>query len=116
MWSPLKGRFLLGSLLKFVLRPVFMVREGVIDVTAVDSEILDLEFEVRPQRKERLRVVGSWGPSLMLPWMVRTDLPLEMRDADHCVVRSSGGGPLAQFVLCGLSRWKGWRKIAPCSL
>ncbi len=28
-----------------------MVGEGVIDVTAVDCEILDLEFEFHPQRK-----------------------------------------------------------------
>lgn len=63
------------------LRALQMVLEGRIDATAVDSTVLELELESRPQLMHQLRVIDVLGPSPIPPWVVSTRLPAPLRDA-----------------------------------
>jgi len=63
------------------LRALEMVQNGEIGATAVDSTVLDVERSVRPVLSEELRVLESWGPSPMPPWVVRTELSPRLREA-----------------------------------
>lgn len=63
------------------LRALEMLLAGQIDATAVDSTVLELELETRPQLMHSLRVIDVLGPSPIPPWVVSTRLPAPLRDA-----------------------------------
>ena len=63
------------------LRALEMVLAGRIEATAIDSTVLELACQVRPDLQTQLRVVETLGPSPMPPWVVTTTLPAESREA-----------------------------------
>lgn len=63
------------------LQAIEMVLEPRIDASAIDSTVLELELQVRPQLKTDLRVVEVLGPSPIPPWVVTTNVPIELREA-----------------------------------
>jgi len=52
-----------------------------IDASAIDSTVLDLAFQSRPELKMELRIIETLGPSPIPPWVVTTNLPPELRQA-----------------------------------
>lgn len=54
---------------------------GRADAAAVDSTVLELEFERRPGLRDELTVIGTLGPSPMPPWIVRSGLDQGIRSA-----------------------------------
>jgi phosphonate transport system substrate-binding protein len=44
-----------------------MVADGVVDGSAIDSQVLAIEMRDHPELRERLRVVASLGPSTIQP-------------------------------------------------
>lgn len=67
------------------LRALEMVLARRIEATALDSTVLELECQARPDLKRQLRVVETLGPSPMPPWVVTTALPAELREAVRSV-------------------------------
>lgn len=49
--------------------------EGRVDASVIDSTVLELEFGQDPALADRLKVIGTLGPSPMPPWLARDDLP-----------------------------------------
>ena len=67
------------------LRALEMVLEHRIEATAIDSTVLELELKARPQLKAELRVVETFGPSPIPPWVVTMSVPPELREAIRTV-------------------------------
>ena len=56
-----------------------LVLEGEVDATAVDSTVLEAMRALRPALGEELRIIASWGPSPMPPWVAAGHLEEETR-------------------------------------
>jgi phosphonate transport system substrate-binding protein len=56
-----------------------MIVEGAIDASAIDSTVLEAELARNPEYAAHIESIATLGPSPMPPWIVRTDLPLDLR-------------------------------------
>lgn len=56
-----------------------MVLAGEIDASAIDSTVLETEMLQHPEICERFRVIATLGPSPIPPWVISTNVPIEMR-------------------------------------
>ena len=63
------------------LQAIDMVLEHHIEAAAIDSTVLEFELEVRPRLKTELRVIETFGPSPIPPWVVTTNVPPQLRQA-----------------------------------
>ncbi len=63
------------------LQALEMVLDRRIDAAAIDSTVLELELQARPQIEPELRVIDSLGPSPMPPWVVTLNVAAELRAA-----------------------------------
>lgn len=63
------------------LNAVDMILNGKIDAAAIDSTVLELAYEERPELKHDLRVVDVLGPSPIPAWIINTGVCREVRDA-----------------------------------
>ncbi|HLA98035.1 MAG TPA: PhnD/SsuA/transferrin family substrate-binding protein [Anaerolineales bacterium] len=58
-----------------------MLLAGQIDATAIDSTVLEIELENKPEVEDRIRTVATWGPSPIPPWVVQKRLPDRLKTA-----------------------------------
>ncbi len=58
-----------------------MVLAHQVDASAIDSTVLELELEKRPELGEQLRIVETLGPSPIPPWVEAKGAPPDLRDA-----------------------------------
>lgn len=56
-----------------------LILSGAVDASAIDSTVLEEEIRRDPELFEKIRVIGSLGPSPMPPWVINTRLPQEVR-------------------------------------
>jgi phosphonate transport system substrate-binding protein len=63
------------------LRAVEMVLAHQVDASAIDSTVLELELEKRPELGEQLRIVETLGPSPIPPWVATKSVPPALLDA-----------------------------------
>jgi phosphonate transport system substrate-binding protein len=63
------------------LKAVEMVLAHQVDASAIDSTVLELELEKRPELGEQLRIVETLGPSPIPPWVATRSVPPDLRDA-----------------------------------
>jgi len=63
------------------LQAIEMVLAQHIDATAIDSTVLELELQVRPELMKDLRIIGTLGPSPIPPWVITTNVPVKLREA-----------------------------------
>jgi len=85
-----------------------MVARGDVDGSAIDSHVLAIELRENPELAERLRVVGSLGPSTIQPIAVSRRVPEGVREAirqvlvtmhgDRVMRASLGAGLIERFV------------------
>jgi phosphonate transport system substrate-binding protein len=57
-----------------------MLLEGKIDGTSIDSTVLEIELEDRPEISENIRRIATWGPSPIPPWVIHKQVPKDMRE------------------------------------
>lgn len=62
------------------LKAIEMVLDGVVDASAIDSTVLELELTSKPLLDGRLRVVQTLGPSPIPPWVISTGLEAPLRE------------------------------------
>ncbi len=58
-----------------------MIMAGSVDGAAIDSSVLDIEFQRRPLLHESIRIVETLGPSPIPPWVISTSVPAPTREA-----------------------------------
>jgi phosphonate transport system substrate-binding protein len=61
-------------------RAIRLVARGAVDAAAIDSQVLAIERRDHPQLADRLRVVGTFGPSTIQPVVAASRLPDRLRD------------------------------------
>ena len=63
----------------FHQRAIRLVHTGAVDAAAIDSQVLAVELRDHPQLADRLRVIGSFGPSTIQPVVAASRLPGRLR-------------------------------------
>jgi phosphonate transport system substrate-binding protein len=64
----------------FHLESIRLVREGKVDASAIDSQVLDIELRDDPALADDIRVITSLGPSTIQPVVASKRLSPELRD------------------------------------
>ena len=73
-----------------------MVADGEVDASAIDSQVLAVEFRDYPELADRLRVIDSLGPSTIQPVAVSKRLDEDLREGIREVLldlHTTPGGP-----------------------
>jgi phosphonate transport system substrate-binding protein len=81
------------------LRALEMVLARQVDAAAIDSTVLELELQQRPDLKEPIRVIEALGPSPIPPWVVANDLAPDIREALRRIFLQMHEDPEAQPML-----------------
>lgn len=63
------------------LQSLEMVLAQRIDATAIDSTVFEMELAIRPDLKQKVRVVETFRPSPMPPWVITKNVPPTLREA-----------------------------------
>jgi phosphonate transport system substrate-binding protein len=75
-----------------------MVRDGEVDASAIDSQVLGIEMRENPQLQDQLRIIDSLGPSTIQPVAVSKRFDERFRDD-------------LRDILLGLHKREGFRRI-----
>jgi len=81
------------------LKALQLVLERRVDAAAIDSTVLELELESRPEIGAQLRVVQVLGPSPIPPWVVSKWVPLGIREALRSTLLHMHADPAGQTIL-----------------
>jgi phosphonate transport system substrate-binding protein len=73
-----------------------MVAQGAVDGSAIDSQVLALEFRDQPELAEQVRVVDTLGPSTIQPVAVSRRVPEDLREAIRDVLVTMAEDPRAR--------------------
>jgi len=80
-------------------RAIRLVRSGVVDAAAIDSQVLAIELRDHPQLEAGLRVIGSFGPSTIQPAVAASRLPAWLKDQVRDILVGLGDDPTARPAL-----------------
>jgi phosphonate transport system substrate-binding protein len=61
-------------------RSLEMILKRQIDAAAIDSTVLELLLTLHPDIEKHIRIIDTWGPSPIPPWVIRKDVSHEVRD------------------------------------
>jgi phosphonate transport system substrate-binding protein len=76
-----------------------MILNGEIDASAIDSTVLETELRHRPELASQIRIIETFGPSPIPPWVVRRDLPADLRHRLRQLFAGMGNDPQGQAIL-----------------
>jgi phosphonate transport system substrate-binding protein len=83
----------------FHQRVIRLVDAGAVDAAAIDSQVLAIELRDHPRFVDRLRVVGTFGPSTIQPVVVARRLPDRLTQQVRDVLVGLGDDPSASAAL-----------------
>jgi phosphonate transport system substrate-binding protein len=83
----------------FHQRAIRLVHTGAVDAAAIDSQVLAIELRDHPQLADRLRVVGTFGPSTIQPVVAASRLPGRLKDQVRELLVELGGDQSARSTL-----------------
>lgn len=55
--------------------------DGKVDATAIDNTVLNTEIQQHPEISLQIRLIDTWGPSPVPPWVVSTQLSKPLKQA-----------------------------------
>ena len=76
-----------------------MILDHEIDASAIDSTVLELELLNDPELRNQIRIIDSFGPSPIPPWVTSTNLPAELQTALQDFFLGLAGEPSGRAVL-----------------
>ncbi len=56
-----------------------MILNREVDASAIDSTVLELELLKDPSLRSQIRIIDTFGPSPIPPWVISKKLPIELR-------------------------------------
>lgn len=62
-------------------RSLQLIIDRQIDASAIDSTVLDLVLAWHPDIENAIRIIDTWGPSPIPPWVIHKSLPQEVRSS-----------------------------------
>jgi phosphonate transport system substrate-binding protein len=83
----------------FHQQAIRLVHTGAVDAAAIDSQVLAIELRDHPQLADRLRVIGSFGPSTIQPVVAASRLPSRLKDPVRELLVELGDDPTARPLL-----------------
>jgi phosphonate transport system substrate-binding protein len=83
----------------FHQRAMRLVHTGAVDAAAIDSQVMAVELRDHPQLADRLRVVGTFGPSTIQPVVAASRLPDRLKDEVRQLLVELGDDPTARPLL-----------------
>jgi hypothetical protein len=98
-WAPRPGLFARVVEAGFHQRAIGLVHAGAVDAAAIDSQVLAIECRDHPQLADRLRVIGSSGPSTIQPVVAASLLPSRLKDPVRELLVELGDDPTARPLL-----------------
>jgi phosphonate transport system substrate-binding protein len=72
---------------------------GEIDASAIDTSVLEAEQQRQPEIAERIRVIATFGPSPIPPWIIHRHVPEALRAAVRAVMLDMHHTPYGQRLL-----------------
>jgi phosphonate transport system substrate-binding protein len=84
---------------RFHQRAIQLVHTGAVDAAAIDSQVLAIELRDHPQLADRLRVIGSFGPSTIQPVVAASRLPRRLKHQVRELLVELGDDPTARPLL-----------------
>ena len=78
---------------------IWMVVNGEVDATAIDSQVLAVELRDHPELRERIRVLEVLGPATIQPVVAARRLPNDLKDAMRAALRALGDDPAMRGAL-----------------
>ncbi len=76
-----------------------LILRGRIDASAIDSTVLERELVRFPDMANRLRVIDTFGPSPIPPWVIRRDVPEELRAEIRSAMLEMSSHPAGRTAL-----------------
>lgn len=76
-----------------------MILNGEVDGSAIDSTVLELEIAHHPEIGGQIRIIDTFGPSPIPPWVVSMDLPLETRQSIRQLLTQTDTDPEGRAIL-----------------
>ena len=76
-----------------------MILHGEIDAAAIDSTVLETELGKSATIGNQIRVIETLGPSPIPPWIIRKEVPTELRQAVREVLRTMHGDGVGRGIL-----------------
>ncbi len=102
-----------------------LILNGEVDASAIDSTVLEMEFVRNPEIRSQIRVIDTWGPSPIPPWVILRTIPESIRYSLQQLLlnmnRETRGrellaeGPIERFVLVDDSHYDPIRRMLDAS-
>jgi phosphonate transport system substrate-binding protein len=80
-------------------RSIRMVRDGLVDASAIDSQVLAIELRDFPELAAQLRVIDTLGPSTIQPVVAASRLPGSLKAELRAVLLEIGTDSAAKLAL-----------------
>ncbi|MDP9295240.1 MAG: PhnD/SsuA/transferrin family substrate-binding protein [Actinomycetota bacterium] len=74
-------------------RSIELVRNGAVDASAIDSQVLEVEMRAHPGLRNELRVIGTLGPSTIQPVVAASHLAQDLKAGLREVILGIGAAP-----------------------
>jgi phosphonate transport system substrate-binding protein len=76
-----------------------MILRKDVDSSAIDSTVLEMEIANNPAIASQIRIIDTFGPSPIPPWVVSQDTPLAMRQALQGLLMGMETDSIGQTIL-----------------
>lgn len=76
-----------------------MVLRREVDASAIDSTVLELELSRRPEILRRIRVIDTFGPSPMPPWVISEQIPRAFQETIRSIFIQMEADPAGRAIL-----------------
>lgn len=78
---------------------ITMILGREVDGTAIDSTVLERELANHPEIEDQIRIIDTFGPSPIPPWVISTRVPLELRKSLRKLLTQMGSDPVGHAIL-----------------
>lgn len=76
-----------------------MVLDRKIDASAIDSTVLELEIALNPEINKQIRIIDTWGPSPIPPWVIHKSVDSNLKHSIQNVFLEMHTHPLGADIL-----------------
>lgn len=78
---------------------IVLVLNGSVDGSAIDSTVLEIELARNPGLAEKIRVIDTFGPSPIPPWVIHKSVPVELRKSIRGAMMAMHENPAGKDIL-----------------
>jgi phosphonate transport system substrate-binding protein len=78
---------------------IVLVLNGSVDGSAIDSTVLEIELARDPGLARKIRVIDTFGPSPIPPWVIHKSVPFEIRKSIQEAMTSMHKNPAGKKIL-----------------